>query len=73
MLEQKWYRSWTTWLALLGQLLAFLTLMGIIDVGQNEALYALIVVAGEVLTAFGIINNPTRNHLAEYKLKHAHK
>ena len=71
--DQKWYRSWTTWLAFAGQLLAFLVLLGVIDVQQNDALHALLVVVGEVLTAFGIVNNPTVNHIAERRLKQTHE
>jgi len=69
MIEQKWYRSWTLWLAIAGQALALLTLLGVINTEQNEALYALLVALGEVLTLIGIVNNPTINHLAVRKMK----
>jgi len=71
--NQPWYKSWTLWLAIFGQALAFLTLIGVINTEQNNALYTLLVSLGEVLTLVGIFNNPTVNHIAERKLKAANR
>ena len=71
--NQPWYKSWTLWLAIFGQALTFLTLLGVIDTAKNDALWALLVAAGEVLTLWGFVNNPTVNHIAERKAKHAHE
>ena len=70
-INQPWYRSWTLWLALAGQALSFLTLLGVIDTAKNDALWTLLVAAGEVLTLWGLVNNPNVNHIAERKLKKA--
>ena len=71
--NQPWYKSWTLWLAIAGQVLAFFTLLGAINTEQNDALFTLLVALGEVLTLVGLVNNPTKNHIAAYKLKHAHE
>ena len=73
MLDQKWYKSFTVWMAIAGQLLTVLVLLGVIDTEQNDALYNLLFALGEVLTLVGIINNPNRNHVAELKFKQAKK
>jgi uncharacterized membrane protein len=65
---QEWYRSLTTWLAIAGQALSFLVLIGIIDLNQSDVLNGLLVAVGEVLVLVGIFNNPTRNHVAARKL-----
>jgi len=68
MLEQKWYRSLTVWLAIGGQALSFLVLLGVINVTLHEAINGALIAIGELFVLVGILNNPTRNHAAEIKI-----
>ena len=47
------------WSAAAAQLLALLVTLGIIDTGMSQAIEALIVTLLELLTVFGVLNNPT--------------
>jgi uncharacterized membrane protein len=67
MITQKWYRSLTMWLAIAGQCLSLLVLMGIIDLEQSDVVKGLLVALGELLVLIGILNNPTQNNTAALK------
>lgn len=58
MTQNRW-KSAPLWTALAAQLIGLLVVVGVIDVGQGDAINGLIVVLCEVLTTFGILNNPT--------------
>ena len=45
--------------AIAAQVLSILVMLGVIDTGMSEALNGLVVAALEVLTVFGVLNNPT--------------
>lgn len=45
--------------AIAAQLLSILVMVGVIDTGLSEAIEAAIVAILELLTAFGVLNNPT--------------
>lgn len=45
--------------AIAAQLLSILVTMGIIDTGLSNAIEGAVVAVLELLTAFGILNNPT--------------
>lgn len=45
--------------AIAAQLLSILVMVGVIDTGLSEAIEAAIVAMLELLTAFGVLNNPT--------------
>ncbi len=45
--------------AIAAQLLSILVMVGVIDTGLSEAIEAAIVALLELLTAFGVLNNPT--------------
>ena len=68
MPEQKWYCSLTVWLAIGGQIMSLLVLLGAINVTMHEAINGVLIAIGELLVLVGILNNPTRNHVAEIKI-----
>lgn len=58
-MNQKRFLSPVVWSAAAAQLLALLVTLGIIDTGMSQAIEALIVTLLELLTVFGVLNNPT--------------
>lgn len=58
--QNRW-RSWATWVALLGLVGILLSATGVFEkIGVDETVWDEVVAAiGTVLTAFGIVNNPT--------------
>ncbi len=62
MKEQSRWRSWALWSALLGEVASILALTGVLErLGlTSEAAEAIIAAVGQLLTLFGIVNNPTR-------------
>lgn len=59
MNEQNRFRSPVLWAAVCAQALALLVVLGVIDTGLSEAIEAVVVAVLELLTAFGVLNNPT--------------
>ena len=68
MIDQKWYRSSTLWLAIGGWLLALLVQVGALDVTLHDAINDALIALGNLFMLVGIFNNPTRNHVAEIKI-----
>ncbi|MEF9973827.1 MAG: hypothetical protein RR296_07820 [Clostridia bacterium] len=58
-MKQNRIMSKVTLAAIGAQLISLLILLGIIDTGAGDAINALFVAVLEVLTAFGVLNNPT--------------
>ena len=58
-MEQNRLLSPVTLAAIAAQLLSILVLAGVIDTGMSEAIEALVVALLELLTTFGVLNNPT--------------
>ena len=58
-MEQNRYKSPVLWAALCAQLLSMLVLLGVIDTGMSDAIRAVVVALLELLTTFGVLNNPT--------------
>lgn len=58
-MEQNRLLSPVTLSAIAAQLLSILVMDGVIDTGLSEAIEAAIVALLELLTAFGVLNNPT--------------
>lgn len=47
------------WSAITAQIFSLLVLCGVIDMTQSEILNSAVIILCELLTAFGILNNPT--------------
>ena len=47
------------WAALAAQILAILVTLGVIDMGQSEAVNAVVTAVLELFVVFGVFNNPT--------------
>lgn len=45
--------------AVAAQILSILVMLGVIDTGASDALNAVVVAVLELLTVFGVLNNPT--------------
>lgn len=58
-MEQNRLLSPVTLAAIAAQLLSILVMAGIIDTGLSQAIEAVVVALLELLTAFGVLNNPT--------------
>lgn len=58
-MNQNRFLSPVVWSAATAQLLTLLVTLGIIDTGMSQAIEALIVTLLELLTVFGVLNNPT--------------
>ena len=59
MNEQNRFRSPVLWAALAAQLLSMLVVLGVIDTGLSEAIDGVVAALLQLLTAFGVLNNPT--------------
>lgn len=57
--KQNRFLSPVLWAALASQMLSMLVVLGVIDTGMSDAIDAVVVALLELLTAFGILNNPT--------------
>lgn len=58
-MEQNRLLSPVTLAAIAAQLLSILVLAGVIDTGMSTAIEAVVVAILELLTTFGVLNNPT--------------
>lgn len=58
-MEQNRLLSPVTLAAIAAQLLSILVLAGVINTGMSEAIEAVVVAVLELLTTFGVLNNPT--------------
>jgi len=58
-MEQNRLLSPVTLAAIAAQLLSILVLAGVINTGVSEAIEAVVVALLELLTTFGVLNNPT--------------
>lgn len=58
-MEQNRLFSPVTLAAIAAQLLSILVLAGVIDTGMSEAIKGVVVSVLELLTTFGVLNNPT--------------
>ena len=58
-MEQNRLLSPVTLAAIAAQVLSILVLAGVIDTGMSEAIEAVVVAVLELLTTFGVLNNPT--------------
>lgn len=58
--QPRW-KSWATWAAALGAIAILLQAVGLLDRWgiTDESVNAIITAIGAILTAFGIVNNPT--------------
>ena len=61
MTQSRW-KSWALWSAILGEIASVLALTGTLErIGlTTEAAEHIIAALGQLLTLFGIVNNPTR-------------
>lgn len=59
MTEQNRFRSPVLWAALAAQLLSMLVVLGVIDTGMSDAIDGVVAALLQLLTAFGVLNNPT--------------
>ncbi|MBQ7845007.1 MAG: holin [Clostridia bacterium] len=58
-MEQNRLLSPVTLAAIAAQLLSILVLAGVIDTGMSESIEGVVVAVLELLTTFGVLNNPT--------------
>ncbi|MBQ7306521.1 MAG: holin [Clostridia bacterium] len=58
-MEQNRLLSPVTLAAIAAQVLSILVLAGVINTGVSEAIEAVVVAVLELLTTFGVLNNPT--------------
>lgn len=58
-MEQNRFTSPVVWGAAAAQILTLLVTLGVIDTGLSKAIEALVIALLELLTAFGVLNNPT--------------
>lgn len=56
---QNRFKSPVFWSAIVSQILSILVLIGVIDTGQSGVFNGVVVAVLEMLTAFGVLNNPT--------------
>lgn len=54
-------KSKVVWAAIVGQVLAILLALGVIDAGMGETINTVFASVLQLLVAFGILNNPTDN------------
>lgn len=52
-------KSPVLWISLLAQVVSMLILLGVIDTGMGEAINGVVAAVCELLTVFGVLNNPT--------------
>lgn len=58
-MEQNRFKSKVLWAAIVAQILALLVTVGVIDISTSAAIEGVAVAVLELLTIFGIVNNPT--------------
>ena len=58
-MEQKRWKSPVVWAAVVAQILSILILFDIINPAQQEVINGVVVAVLQLLTVFGILNNPT--------------
>lgn len=59
METQNRFKSPVFWTAIAAQLLSILVCLGVVDFETKEALEGVVIAVCELLTVFGIFNNPT--------------
>jgi Bacteriophage holin. len=59
-MKQNRFESPVLWAAVVAQMLAILVVLGVIDIGQSEAVSAVVAGILQLLVAFGVLNNPTQ-------------
>lgn len=57
--NQNRFKSPVLWAALAAQLLSMLVVLGVIDTGMSDAIDGVVAALLQLLTAFGVLNNPT--------------
>ena len=57
-MEQNRFKSPVVWSTIAAQALAILVACGVIDLAESNAIEMVVVAVLELLTAFGILNNP---------------
>lgn len=57
--NQNRFKSPVLWAALAAQLMSMLVVLGVIDTGLSEAIDGVVTALLQLLTAFGVLNNPT--------------
>ena len=61
-MTQNRLKSPVVWAAVVAQILSILILMDVINVAQQEAINGVAVAVLQILTAFGIFNDPTASN-----------
>ena len=61
MMEQNRLKSWALWSAVLGEIASVLALLGLLEKWglTSDIVEKIIAIIGQLLTLFGIVNNPT--------------
>lgn len=58
-MEQNRFRSPVVWASLASQIIAILIILGVIDTGLGDTIDGVVAAVLELLTSFGVLNNPT--------------
>jgi len=58
-MDQNRLKSPVVWGAIIAQIMSALVLLGVLDVGQSEAVSGLVAAVLQLMVAFGVMNNPT--------------
>lgn len=58
-MKQNRFYSPVVWIAVVSQILSILIIMGVINIAQQEAINQVAAAILQILTVFGILNDPT--------------
>lgn len=58
-MKQNRFYSPVVWIAVVSQILSILIIMGVINIDQQEAINQVAAAILQILTVFGILNDPT--------------
>jgi uncharacterized membrane protein len=58
-MEQNRFKSPVVWASLASQIIAILIILGVIDTGLGDTIDGVVAAVLELLTSFGVLNNPT--------------
>lgn len=58
-MDQNRLKSPVVWGAVIAQVVTILVTLGVLDVGQSEAVNAVVAAVLQMLVLFGVFNNPT--------------
>ena len=61
-MKQNRLYSPVVWAAVVAQILSILIIMDIINIAQQEALNQVVAAVLQILTVFGVLNNPTSSN-----------